>query len=624
MRKTLIAAAGLTVAAFTSSLLTTGSAAADPVVDPPATQVGHAAEPEVGWLTAVAPCSRYVDPANPAAGDTKSGSAAAPWATIGAAMRKLGPGETGCVAAGTYNESNLAPANSGTATRPIALKAQGAVTVIAPNDQSTFLFDTGTRTLEYWLVEGFSIDKQQRDGPGFQLLAARPGHVRAIAIRNNIIRNGKTSSALLIRGHTTDILVEGNDIAGFQRWESQDRRTIGYSGVGNTLGRWDANAISIEAAPPADSGLPSVERVRITRNSLHDNGGDGVQCQGGEGYAREQVPIFGPLPFDPLDIDIVDNRVINTPGSSAVEENAYDIKSCQRVSIRGSDAPTTTSAGAQFNKIGEFLPTIGQRDWKGTNTADGDAIVIHYHARSVLIENLRMWNVCTGVSIGRSDSRVRDIVVRRTLLFQARYGSTPPGGSSADAMRCRGRGISMTNTTKADIYHNTLTDVVGHGILMTQEPPGQPPTDVDIWNNIIALRQALPGEIPVNTTPPKGYWIYIGPGANYATIDSDYNVFWHPDNDPAGPHFLHGYYNSSGAPMYDGVDLATWSRRLGYDLPRPAPLGSVRANPLFVASPATNDYYTQPTSRARDSGLRTLGSPVCGAGPDAGFLESCS
>src|SRR6188472_567909 len=38
-------------------------------------------------------------------------------------------------------------------------------------------------------------------------------------------------------------------------------------------------------------------------------------------------------------------------------ENAYDIKSCQRVSMRGSDHPTLTSPRFSTNKIGEPLPT---------------------------------------------------------------------------------------------------------------------------------------------------------------------------------------------------------------------------------------------------------------------------
>lgn len=586
MRRLNMVIVAIAVAAITLPLSIAGSAQADPVVNPPTAPVGHTATPETNWLAAVAPCSRYVNPANPAADDAKPGTAAEPWDTIGAAMRKLRPGETGCVAAGTYLELGLAPTNSGTAAQPIALRAQGAVTVTAPDNGTTFDFNTNTRTLGYWLVEGFTIDKQQRDGSAIQTLAVRPGHVRGIAIRNNVIRNGKTASAVLIRGRSTDVVVEGNDISGFQRWESLNRKTVSYSGNDIALGRWDANAISIEAAPTTDTDRPSVERVRIVRNSLHNNGGDGIQCQGGEGYSRAQVPTFGPLPFDPADIDIVDNRVVNTAGSAATEENAYDIKSCQRVSIRGSDPSTTSRPGAQFNKIGEILPTVGRRDWHpdqgSSNKGNGEAIVIHYHARSVLVENLRMWNVCTGISIGRADSQVQNVVVRRTLLFQTRYGTAPLGGDNEDARRCSGRGIAITNAASVDIYHNTLTDVASHGVLIVREAPGGPPADVDIWNNIFSLRSPRPEEVPPGTTTPRGFWIYIGPGADYSTIGSDYNVFWHPDDNPTAQHFLHGYYNSGGTPMYDGVDLVTWNRRLGYDVPRPAP--AVRYEPTRYSS----------------------------------------
>jgi len=59
-----------------------------------------------------------------------------------------------------------------------------------------------------------------------------------------------------------------------------------------------------------------------------------------------------------------------------------------------------------------------------------------------------------------------------------------------------------------------------------------------------------------------------------------------------------------------------------------APTGWTKADPMWVADPVTNDYYTQPGSPARDAAAPVQASvsdpaTYCGA-PDIGFLESCS
>jgi hypothetical protein len=254
---------------------------------------------------------------------------------------------------------------------------------------------------------------------------------------------------------------------------------------------------------------------------------------------------------------------------------------------------------------------------------------VHFSARSVLIENLRMWNVCTGVSVGRDDDRadvrVRDIVIRRLLLFNVRYGQAPPGGTTEDAKRCQGRGIAMTDVLRADIYHTTIVEAVAQGIFATTYNPSRPSTDVDIWNNILTLRPARTDEMPPNTSAPRGQWIYLSPGVDHASISSDYNLFWHPDASATGQHFLLGRRNTDGSTTYESLDLATWRLRTGNDLDRAAPLGSERADPRFNTDPLTNDFFTQPGSPARDAAATNVpGVPTCGSRPDVGFLESCS
>ena len=76
---------------------------------------------------------------------------------------------------------------------------------------------------------------------------------------------------------------------------------------------------------------------------------------------------------DPADLDIVDNRIDHNA------EDAIDIKSCQRVSIRGSRSPELPGSAAE-NKLFGYRPTDRSADVPG-NHSGGGAIVIHYFAR---------------------------------------------------------------------------------------------------------------------------------------------------------------------------------------------------------------------------------------------------
>jgi hypothetical protein len=253
-----------------------------------------------------------------------------------------------------------------------------------------------------------------------------------------------------VRGRSHNILIKGNTITGHSRWVLPDKTNPQYVGPPTHPDhrRFDAHAIAIEGT----NLTRSVETVRIEGNILKNNGGDGVQCLG----VNDDAGAFG---GDPIDIDIVDNRVQNDPGSSPVEENGFDIKSCNRGSIRGR-TPNPGEALGQNSKISELLPTTRALDWGGGNFANGDAIVVHYHARNVLIQNTRMWNVCNGIVVGRNDAtvqhKVQNVVIRRNLIFSQRYKQSSANGAPQDADRCRGRGIQITNADNVDLYHNTL------------------------------------------------------------------------------------------------------------------------------------------------------------------------
>jgi hypothetical protein len=198
-------------------------AAPNGMLDPPAGPPGSAAAPESEWLTAVRPCTHWVDAGTTGPGDAGPGSNTQPWRTIGKAMGALQPGQTGCVRTGTYAEANLRFARSGTAAAPIALRAEGAVTVrpTAPaTTASSFVLDSAAAEVGYWLVEGFTIDKQGQDGAGVYAVTSGSGRVRAVAVRSNLIKDGKGGAGIIIRGRITDAIIESNEVTGFARWTS--------------------------------------------------------------------------------------------------------------------------------------------------------------------------------------------------------------------------------------------------------------------------------------------------------------------------------------------------------------------------------------------------------------------
>lgn len=442
------------------------------------------------------------------------------------------------------------------------------------------------------------MNKQQHDGVGFYLVGSGNG-VHHVAVQNNVIVNSKAPAGITVRGRSHNILIKGNTITGHSRWVLPDKTDPQYVGPPTHPNhrRFDAHAIAIEGT----NLTRSVETVRIEANILKNNGGDGVQCLGVNDDA-------GAFSGDPIDIDIVDNRVQNDPGSSPVEENGFDIKSCNQVSIRGR-TPNAGEALGQNSKISEFLPTTRALDWGGGNFANGDAIVVHYHARNVHIQNTRMWNVCNGIVVGRNDAtvqhKVQNVVIRRNLIFSQRYKQTSANGAPQDADRCRGRGIQITNADNVDLYHNTLDGVPTTALQVGDSGGPAVPNDVDIWNNIFVLSKSVGAE-------PR-YWINIV--AEGANVDSDYNLLWH-QNGPAAADNHFAIENTR-------LTLAQW-RATDRDIVRSTLPRSAWDDPRFVADPTSNDYFTQPGSPARDAALHNTGSTYCQTRPDIGFLESCT
>ena len=123
----------------------------------------------------------FVDPSNPAANDSGSGSAAAPYRTIGAAMAKLRPGDDVVIAPGTYREWVVVPALAWGAART-RIRAQTPRTVLIKGSEvvSGWTSNSGGLYWVHWAGEepqqvfrnGVSL--QQMGGTVFGIDATSP------------------------------------------------------------------------------------------------------------------------------------------------------------------------------------------------------------------------------------------------------------------------------------------------------------------------------------------------------------------------------------------------------------------------------------------------------------------
>jgi hypothetical protein len=521
---------------------TAGPAGATATAVDPSVTAGAQARPDISYLGAVtASCTHHVATTG---SDANAGtSLAAAWRTIGKALNTLSAGQTGCVHAGTYREDYNGAANNGSASAPITVKGapgEARPVIVATADDPVFSISRG-----YWVVDGFEVNKNNTDDH-----AVRVAGGNHVTVRNVVVHDGRGPAGISIYGGSSDVYLDNNEVYNFHR-------TI------NGL-RADAHGVAI---------LRDVTRVLVRGSRLHHNGGDGVQCQG---VNDDGTP--SPSTADSSDVTLEDNRIYSNI------ENAIDVKSCQRVSIRGSVSPDNPGSAAN-NKLFSYRPTNRAADMPG-NHSGGGAIVLHYYARKLLIESTRIWDACEGVGVGRQDyPPVQDLIIRRSLFF----GLVGPSVGGSD---CKGHGVRITNARNVDLYHNTFDGIPDRAIRLGADNGGAYVSDnFDVWNNLISN-----AAVWIDLHRPK-----------VTNFESARNLFWHPD----------------GSTSHLRLDLAAtnlngWRSATGQDS------DSIHADPRFVANPTTNDYYTQPGSPARDVALNNTGTRSCGAGPDIGFRESCS
>ncbi|QRK07596.1 right-handed parallel beta-helix repeat-containing protein [Archangium violaceum] len=330
------------------------------------------------------------------------------------------------------------------------------------------------------------------------------GNVQGSTLANSELHHGTLGAAITTYDNATGAVIENNHIHGFVK----------------SSGNQDSHGVVVQ---------PTSHDITVRNNDIHDNSGDSVQCLGPEGFSS--------LP--PADGLLVENNHFY-----ANRENAVDIKTCHNVTIRN-------------NKMHGFKPS---------STAKGDAVVVHYSARDVTIEDNEIYDSGKGISVGGNHEGPvpGGVVVRRNRV----HDITKDGGGE-------GTGIRFENSEGAVLVNNTVTRVAGSALILGHGTGGAT-SNLQVENNLIA-------EAPVA----------VDLGGQSPGLKMGHNLF------PAGAQFKRGG---------TVVDLVGFQQASGDTTSTTGEAGA--APPAFG-----------PDSAAVDRGV-DVGLPFCGGAPDIGAVET--
>ncbi len=313
------------------------------------------------------------------------------------------------------------------------------------------------------------------------------GNVEGSTLANSELFGGTLGGAVTTFANADGARIENNHIHDF------------------TQGSVDSHGVVIQ---------PTSRNVVIRHNDIHDTSGDSVQCLGPEGFSNDP-PARGVI--------IEGNHFFNT------RENAADIKTCYDVQIR-------------YNRMHGFT---------ATDSAKGDAVVVHYSASNVLVEENDIYDAGTGIAVGgnREGAMPSGIVVRRNRIRDIHAN----GGAF-------GHGIRVENAQAPVISHNTVTNTAGPALVIGQGTGG-PTQDASVTNNLFdsAKGVRLGGQAPGLETQANlfrtGATFEHNPGVDVIVTDfAGWNANHFPGSLEGAPLLGDGF--SPGAPAIDrGTDV---------------------------------------------------------------------
>ncbi|NNB95104.1 DUF1565 domain-containing protein [Corallococcus exiguus] len=326
------------------------------------------------------------------------------------------------------------------------------------------------------------------------------GDVQGTVLANSELHNGTGGAGVTLFNNAKGPTIENNNIHDFVR----------------TTGNKDSHGIVMQ---------PASYDATVRNNDIHDVSGDSVQCLGPEGFS-DLPPATGLL--------VENNHLFNN------RENAVDIKTCHDVIIRN-------------NRMHHFV---------ASDTAKGEALVIHYSANNVLVEDNELYDASKGIAVGGNHEGPvpQAVVVRRNRV----HDITDAGGGEGTAIR-------LENSKGAVVVNNTITRakagiILGHGT-------GGPTESLRVENNIV--------DAPVS----------VDVGGQAPGLQMSNNLY------PTGAQFkTNGQLQALDAFKSAAKDTTSNG-------------GDVTVSDTFA-----------PSASAQDKG-QDEGQPFCGAAPDIGAVE---
>lgn len=178
--------------------------------------------------------------------------------------------------------------------------------------------------------------------------------------------------------------------------------------------------------------------ITIRGNDIHDNSGDSVQCLKPD--KKSQAPARG--------LVIENNKLHGN------DENAVDIKTCRDVIVRS-------------NRM---------HDFRRSASSAGEAVVVHYSAENVRIEDNRISKAGRGISVGgvTEGRNPSNVVVKGNDIRDI----SSKGGSD-------GAGIRVENASGVQVLDNKIEETDGYGMMLGLGANGAPSRNLTVKNNTV-------------------------------------------------------------------------------------------------------------------------------------------
>ncbi|MBZ4421302.1 nitrous oxide reductase family maturation protein NosD [Myxococcus sp. RHSTA-1-4] len=246
------------------------------------------------------------------------------------------------------------------------------------------------------------------------------GNTEGSVLSGSNVHHGALGGGVTTYGGARGVLIEGNHIHDFRKKP-----------------RGDSHGVVIQATS---------RDITLRENDIHDNSGDSVQClkpdRDGQAPARGVV--------------IERNRLYSN------DENAVDIKTCRDVVIRANH----------------------MHGFRKSATSAGEAVVIHYSARNVRVEDNRIADAGRGISVGGvrdgSQPHPSEVEVKGNRITDI---SRKGGGD--------GVGIRVENARDVEVVGNTIEKTEGYGMMLGLGANGAPSEDLTVVGNTVRCRNLV-------------------------------------------------------------------------------------------------------------------------------------